>query len=388
MSIAIDLQEWQAAAPMTHAQLVGVELPRDDITQRLIQVLSEKKRLKVLELRQGVSLEASSYVGRIALGELQITIRPKIKMLPLLHLLQYTYGLRQLDLLSIAGFETESLTFQDLLIHQLLADPRLEDCLINQVLLQGVSLAAWIANDDQLRTHLLQLAYFHLADIAPIKLDQQALKRLHREMNRLTAAYAPAITLIEILLASEGISLDESQPEQRLPGFLFNMNRFFQELLASFLSDYLQDHTIQPQFEIEDMLVYVDNPQHHQAPKPRPDYVLKQGGKVVAILDAKYRDLWEKRLPPDMLYQLVMYALSQEHCNSATILYPTTHTEAREAKIEIRVPTYDKGYSYVILRPVNLLLLETLLSNPEKKIHAEIERERASFARWLAFGGN
>ncbi len=436
MSIAIDLQEWQAAAPMTHAQLVGVELPRDDITQRLIQVLSEKKRLKVLELRQGVSLEASSYVGRIALGELQITIRPKIKMLPLLHLLQYTYGLRQLDLLSIAGFETESLTFQDLLIHQLLAEvselllrglhrryvrreevltsprgrislqtiarqggivqaslpcihhPRLEDCLINQVLLQGVSLAAWIANDDQLRTHLLQLAYFHLADIAPIKLDQQALKRLHREMNRLTAAYAPAITLIEILLASEGISLDESQPEQRLPGFLFNMNRFFQELLASFLSDYLQDHTIQPQFEIEDMLVYVDNPQHHQAPKPRPDYVLKQGGKVVAILDAKYRDLWEKRLPPDMLYQLVMYALSQEHCNSATILYPTTHTEAREAKIEIRVPTYDKGYSYVILRPVNLLLLETLLSNPEKKIHAEIERERASFARWLAFGGN
>ncbi len=266
--------------------------------------------------------------------------------------------------------------------------PRLEDCLINQVLLQGRPLAAWIANDDQLRTHLLQLAYFHLADIAPIKLDQQALKRLHREMNRLTAAYAPAITLIEILLASEGISLDESQPEQRLPGFLFNMNRFFQELLASFLSDYLQDHTIQPQFEIEDMLVYVDNPQHHQAPKPRPDYVLKQGGKVVAILDAKYRDLWEKRLPPDMLYQLVMYALSQEHCNSATILYPTTHTEAREAKIEIRVPTYDKGYSYVILRPVNLLLLETLLSNPEKKIHAEIERERASFARWLAFGGN
>src|SRR6266700_4378263 len=436
MSIAIDLQEWQAAAPMTHAQLVGVELPRDDITQRLIQVLSEKKRLKVLELRQGVSLEASSYVGRIALGELQITIRPKIKMLPLLHLLQYTYGLRQLDLLSIAGFETESLTFQDLLIHQLLAEvselllrglhrryvrreevltsprgrislqtiarqggivqaslpcihhPRLEDCLINQVLLQGVSLAAWIANDDQLRTHLLQLAYFHLADIAPIKLDQQALKRMHRETDRLTAAYAPAITLIELLLASEGISIDESHPDQRLPGFLFDMNRFFQELLARFLSEYLQEYTVQPQFEIGEMLVYVENPQHHQAPKPRPDYVLKQGGKVVAILDAKYRDLWEKRLPPDMLYQLVMYALSQEHCNSATILYPPTHTEAREAKIEVRVPTYRKGFSYVGLRPVNLLLLETLLSNPEKKIHAEIERERAVFARWLVFGGN
>jgi len=434
MSIAIDLQEWQPASPMTHTQLAGLELPRDDATQRLVQALSDSERLKVLELRRGVSLQASSYVGRIALGDLQITIRPKITMLPLLHLLQYTYGLRQLDLLSVTRFETESLTFQDLLIHQLLTEvselllrglhrryirreealasprgkialqtiarqggivqaslpcihhPRLEDCLINQVLLQGVSLGAWLANDDRLRTHLLQLAYFHLADIAPIQLNQQALKRLHRETDRLTAAYAPAITLIELLLAADGISLDESQPDQRLPGFLFDMQRFFQELLARFLSEYLQDYTVQPQLEIEDMLVYVDNPQRHRAPKPRPDYVVKQGGKVVAVLDAKYRDLWEKPLPPGMLYQLVMYALSQEHCTGATILYPTIHAEAREAKIEVRVPTYGKGFSYVVLRPVNLLQLETLLVNPEKKTTVEIERERAAFARWLAFG--
>jgi 5-methylcytosine-specific restriction enzyme subunit McrC len=434
MSIAIDLQEWQSATPTTHTQLAGLELPRDDATQRLVQALSDSERLKVLELRRGVSLEASSYVGRIALGELQITIRPKIKMLPLLHLLQYTYGLRQLDLLPVANFDTESLTFQDLLIHQLLAEvselllrglqrryvrkeealasprgrialqtiarqggivqaslpcihhPRLEDCLINQVLLQGVYLGARLANDDRLRTHLLQLAYFHLADIAPIKLDQQTLKRLHRETDRLTAAYAPAITLIELLLASEGISLDERHPDQRLPGFLFDMQRFFQGLLARFLSEHLQDYAVQSQFEIEDMLVYVDNPRHHQAPNPRPDYVVKQGRKVVAVLDAKYRDLWEKPLPPGMLYQLVMYALSQEHCTSATILYPTIHAEAREAKIEVRVPTYGKGFSYVVLRPVNLLQLETLLVNPDKKMIIEIERERAAFARWLAFG--
>ncbi len=137
------------------------------------------------------------------------------------------------------------------------------------------------------------------------------------------------------------------------------------------------------------LLVCVDNPQRRQASNPRPDYVVKQDGKIVAVLDAKYRDLWEKPLPPSTLYQLAMYALSQEHCNSATILYPTTHTEAREAAIEVRVPTYSKRYSYVVLRPVNLLQLlqlVTLLSNPEEKIHAEIERERAAFAKWLTFG--
>jgi 5-methylcytosine-specific restriction enzyme subunit McrC len=434
MSIAIDLQEWQSATPTTHTQLAGLELPRDDTTQRLVQALSDSERLKVLELRRGISLEASSYVGRITLGELQITIQPKIAMLPLLHLLQYTYGLRRLDLISIAGFETESLTFQDLLIHQLLAEvselllrglhrryirreellssprgrialqtianqggivqatlpclhhPRLEDCLVNQVLLQGVSLGARLTNDDRLRTHLLQVAHFHLADIAPILLNHQTLKRLHREMDRLTTAYTPAITLIEMLLTAEGISLDESQPDLHFPGFLFDMNRFFQELLSRFLRDYLQGYTVQPQFEIEDMLVYIDNPQHHQAPKPRPDYVVKKDGQVVAILDAKYRDLWEKPLPASMLYQLVMYALSQKQCRSATIFYPTTQPDAREATLEVRIPAYGKGYSYVVLRPVRLLQLETLLINPEEKMTVEIERERAAFAKWLAFG--
>jgi hypothetical protein len=60
--------------------------------------------------------------------------------------------------------------------------------------------------------------------------------------------------------------------------------------------------------------------------------------------------------------------------------------EAREARIVIHDPVYGTGQGHVVLRPVNLLTLEKLLVNLEKKIHAEIERERASFARWLAFG--
>src|SRR3989442_2800162 len=275
MSIPIDLPEWQKISFETHRQLVGIELPQDDATQKLVQALSESEKLIVSQLRKGISLEALSHVGRLALGDLQITIRPKIKMLPLLHLLQYTYGLRQLDLFSAVEVDIESLSFQDLLINQLAAEvselvmrglhrryvrreealssprgsiaiqkianqggilqaslpciyyPRLEDCLVNQVLLQGVRLGARLANDDALRTNLQRLANFHLADISPVRLDRQTLKRLHREMDRLTAVYAPAITLIEMLLASQGISIDESHPELHLPGFLFDMKLFF-----------------------------------------------------------------------------------------------------------------------------------------------------------------
>ena len=35
------------------------------------------------------------------------------------------------------------------------------------------------------------------------------MKRLHREMDRLTSAYKPAITIIEMLLEAEGVSLAE-----------------------------------------------------------------------------------------------------------------------------------------------------------------------------------
>src|SRR5256885_15714441 len=107
MSIEINLQEWQTTSFATHKQLAGLVLPEDDATQSLLEALSKSEKLVFSQLRKGVVLEASSYVGRIVIGDLQITIHPKIKMLPLLHLLQYVYELRKLDLFSFSSFNTD-----------------------------------------------------------------------------------------------------------------------------------------------------------------------------------------------------------------------------------------------------------------------------------------
>ncbi len=367
--LAIQLKEWECIAPEGRGtQLAGVFLTGDAEVKHTARALSTSGKLRVSELREGLSIEASSYVGRITLGDIQITIHPKITGMPLLRLLRYAYGLRNLEIFDEAEYSSEELAFQELLLHQLVAEvnelvarglhrryvrtdhelgsprgridvqkiarqggsiqvtlpctyhPRLEDCLINQVLLQGLHLAARLTNDSTLRIRLYRLANLFQDSVSSIRLDHNALKQLHREMERLNSAYIPAITIIEILLASEGISLDESLPRIQLSGFLFDMNLFFQALLS---------------------------------------------------------------LPPHMLYQLAIYALSQPGGVDAAILYPTVQDDAKEARIVIRDPLHQSRIAQVILRPVNLLSLDELLSAGDKIIN---DRARAAFARQLAFG--
>jgi 5-methylcytosine-specific restriction enzyme subunit McrC len=104
---------------------------------------------------------------------------------------------------------------------------------------------------------------------------------------------------------------------------------------------------------------------------------------LVAILDAKYRDLWEKRLPRDMLYQLVVYAVSNRQLEEASILYPTLSELATEAQVEVNDPIHGRPVGKVNLRPINLNQLEKIISVDTNGDSIE----RQNFARKLAFGG-
>ena len=68
---------------------------------------------------------------------------------------------------------------------------------------------------------------------------------------------------------------------------------------------------------------------------------------------------------------------------TATILYPTTHAQAKEARIEVRDPLLGGRRALVVLRPVSLDRLEGLVSTKQT---AAVLRERRSFASELVFG--
>ena len=120
--ILVDLQEWsQKATSEKGSPLAGIFLEDAD-ARILAQKLTSSGMLDIMELREGLSITSTSYVGRIVLGNLLITVQPKISGMSLVRLLRYAYGLRDLHIVTLAGFESEQWAFQDILIAQLIAE--------------------------------------------------------------------------------------------------------------------------------------------------------------------------------------------------------------------------------------------------------------------------
>lgn len=437
-SISVSMTEWQTYHPAQDQRLQGLTLGGDPALERLAEQLSRYRQLEVLELARGLRLTAFQFVGRLQLGNLAVTIQPKLTGAPLMRLLRHAYGLRDLTLLDDTAVGNMPETFIELLIHQLVAEAeellarglhrryvreednlsnprgridlqrlarqqpglatlpctlysRRDDNILNRVLLAGLTLAGRLSTDIPLRSRARRLASLMSESVRLQTLDPGMLALAEARLDRLTTAYRPALTLIRLLLGGAGSALEGESPQTALPGFLFDMSRFFQALLFSFLSAHLHAHQVQAEWRLDDFLRYVPglNPRGAVSPTPRPDFaIFLQGhhgrqGRLVALLDAKYRDLWTTSLPREMLYQLSLYAVSQGMGGKATILYPTLDAAAREAAIQLRQPGTGSELARVMLRPVDLHHLDRLLN----ATGTAAAREREQYAHWLAFGG-
>ena len=95
---SVNLTEWETREPSKDSPLAGPILAAIRRHSVWPETLTGDGRIEILELTRGLELRASSYVGRFALGELLITIKPKISGAPLMNLLRYAYRLRHLDL--------------------------------------------------------------------------------------------------------------------------------------------------------------------------------------------------------------------------------------------------------------------------------------------------
>jgi len=428
----ISLSEWESVGPDQCPELAGRFLDGSSEGRSLVDRIAESNLLGITELRQGLQIKAFSHVGRIRIGDLVVTILPKIKGMALLNLVRYAYGFRRLNLISDSAHQVEEFGFEDLLISQLNAEaqelisrgllraylptcsrlgsprgridltrlamdgglatatlpcihhPRIEDTLLNRVLMAGLRLAATMTSTVELRRSSRRLASLMDEQVTSIPLDASTLDRAAQQMTRLSTAYEPALAIIRHLVEAKGVVFEGQKVSTRLPGFLFDMNAFFQALVSRFLRENLPGFLVRDEQGLKGMMRYNPrfNPQHRQSPTPRPDFVVMQGGAIRSILDAKYRDLWEKQLPREMLYQLVVYAISQPSQAQSSILYPTTYPLAKEARIDVIDPFFGKPLGQVCLRPLHLPTIVHLINNTT----SQGRRDRELYARRLAFG--
>jgi 5-methylcytosine-specific restriction enzyme subunit McrC len=432
--LSLTMSEWQAMLPEPENGLMGTSFGDSKTARRLAQRLSDNDVLRVTELRSGIGVQTYSYVGKVRLGNIEIAVLPKLNHTSLLNLVRYAYGLRKINRYQDTFHSVNAPGLEDLLIVQLLAEisellsrglhrryikrnaslssprgrinmqalaargglleatlpcthfPRIEDCPLNQALLAGLLLASRIAGDLSLRREARRLVTALEPSVSRVSLESGILRKALRTMNRLTEAYEASLTLIGLLCQSQGIVLEGEEATLRLPGFMFDMNRFFQALMGRFLADNLEGYVIQQECRLKHMMHYDPkfDPQKRPPPTPRPDFVVFKGQTSVAILDAKYRDLWAKRLPREMLYQLAIYGASHPS-GVATILYPTYDEAASESRIIVTDPIVGRRIAEVRLRPVVLGELENLIL---KGYSADAQRGRTMFARKMAFGEN
>ena len=119
---SITLSEWETRRPDDFAVLTGRFLDISHSTRLVLERLAQNNLLSSRRPRHGLEIKAFSHVGRIRVGDLDITILPKIEGTSLLRLIRYAYGFRRLKLVSAVSHLVDRCGFEDLLISQLNAE--------------------------------------------------------------------------------------------------------------------------------------------------------------------------------------------------------------------------------------------------------------------------
>jgi len=388
-----------------------------DRIRKLAGLLDAKRIVSITELRTGIRVECNSHIGQVDMGDFTLHIKPKLDGLPLLRLLSYAYDLRDLKLYDRAVYRVGLSGWFDWLIYALHAvidklwrqglakgymprEERLEalrgridfgkiagnggligsalpcryhfreeDTELNRTILAGLTLAQNIALDLDLKYTLARTIKSLKEFINQEKLDRQRLDKAYAGLNRLTEDYRPILDIIDILYKSQAPLLDNDNRSVPLPGFFFDMNLFFEALIKRLLKLLPEEITVQDQYSLKYLMAYDPsyNPRRKTNPLPRPDFALLKAKRVVRLLDAKYRDLWEKPLPGHMLYQLAVYALSglgEE--KRATIIYPALDDGPEMQIINIFDVQNGEKQGFVDMAPLNLQKIAKYLGTGEE----------------------
>lgn len=371
----LEICEWQrAAAGEGHPALVGLFLDEPELAAALSRA-PLSGRLRVSDSRQGLVVEARQHVGVLQLGPLRIRILPKLPMTKMWVAVAYALGLDGLRHYDPVETHMEG-DFADFLALMLLREaerlwragvqrgyqpvsewrttPRgrpdlvtlarsgpltraalpcryqefTADVIENQVILAGLELAYSMSSGLALRSALARAGQQWSTVCRRPRLDRELLREAEHARNRLNARYAGAHRLVRLLYEHSGFDDPEATGGDSLPGFLWDMAALFERFVARFLAEYLPEHDVITQHPLRALYRVVWDRPRRRSPRPQPDLVIRSraSGRTVGVFDTKYKDLWETKIPREILYQMSVYALAWSESDGcsvpAIVLYP------------------------------------------------------------------
>lgn len=181
-----------------------------------------------------------------------------------------------------------------------------------------------------------------LADVSPFVAGYKVPDTMP---TRLTHHYQPALRLARIVLA--GRSIDQPPGSTSASGFLFDLNTAFEDWLTATLRRALEPHggRLHDQYRS-----HLDT--SHRL-RIRPDLVWERQARPMAVLDAKYKRVRDTALPHSDLYQMLAYCtalgLPEGHLVYASGDAPRIYT-VREAGIRLNTWALD------LSKPTNEIL--------------------------------
>ena len=379
----IELAEWG------QREVPDLQLTAEDRVLAKTLTSMRSGRLRVDELRRGLRITASSWVGVVRFSNFEVRVVPKLAghNLRLVEMIEFTSGLdalhrcptvrdlhndgsHLLDLFALllaeeserilrAGLMSDYIEEEDelpVVRGRLLADrqflkrfgrvdrvicrfdERKQDVPENQLLTLALDASARRATQPYVRRRTRQLGHVFAGICDPSRLDLRV-ARQDIFYNRLNEHYRTAHQLAWLILDSLGISDVFSSGRTRVFSFLLDMNRLFERFVLRVIKELLAGSQLNVHYQRANRFIIW----HANKPYSRvvPDFLVQghsRRGRLV--LDAKYKLYDTVRVSTADVYQAFLYAYAfgceDLETPTAGLVYPSGQTSGNYDELSVR----------------------------------------------------
>lgn len=192
------------------------------------------------------------------------------------------------------------------------------DNIYNQIIKKALEIICCITVSNKIKSDASNLL-LNLEDISRINIGKNDFKVL--TYDRHTERYRKCIELAKLVILQ--MMPDLSGGKNSVIALLFNMNALFELFITKELQRALIDYNVLAQKPQKYLLVQKDKCK--QSFLMKPDITIKKDGKIIAILDTKWKLLnsedKKRGVSQSDLYQLYTYS-NEYRCRNVALIYP------------------------------------------------------------------